>query len=98
MQKGTTPIHTFTLDIDTGTLKKARVIYAQSGKRVLVKEDGVLSGNTITVKLTQNDTFLFDHKKKVEIQVRALMHNGDTYNSDIYEETVERCLDTEVIR
>jgi hypothetical protein len=98
MQKGTTPIHTFTLEIDTGTLKKARVIYAQNGKRVLTKEDCTLLGNTITVKLSQADTFLFDHKKKVEIQIRALMHSGDTYNSDIFEETVERCLDTEVLR
>lgn len=97
MQKGTTPIHTFTLDIDTGTLKKTRVIYAQSGKRILVKEDGVLSGNTITIKLTQNDTFLFDHKKTVEIQVRGRTHGGDAYNSPIFVESVERCLDTEVI-
>ena len=100
MMRGTTPEHTFTLPVDTGTLKKVRVLYAQGGTKILTKEGTsvTLSGNTVKVRLTQADTFLFDHKKKVEIQVRALTYGGDALNSDIFEETVERCLDTEVIR
>ena len=98
--RGTTPEHTFTLPVDTGTLKSVRVIYAQGGNKIMTKEGTkiTLSGNTVKVRLTQADTFRFDHKKTVEIQVRALTNGGDVLNSEIFTETVERCLDTEVIR
>jgi hypothetical protein len=100
MMRGTTPEHTFTLSVDTGSLRNVRVIYVQGDKRIVAKEGNacILSGNTVKVKLTQEETFLFDHKKMVEIQVRALTKSGDALNSEIVTETVERCLDTEVIR
>ena len=98
--RGTTPKHTFTLDVDTATLKNARVVYVQGDEKILVKEKSacVMSGNTVTVRLSQEETFLFDHKKKMEYQLRALTHGGDALGSEIFEETVERCLDNEVIR
>ena len=97
MMRGTTTIHTFELDIDTDSLAKVRVVYSQNDKRILSKEDCQMDGNTIMVKLTQAETFLFDHKKPVEIQVRAKTKGGDVRNTDIYTVAVERCLDTEVI-
>ena len=97
MMRGTTPIHTFTVDIDTSSLAKVRVVYCQGNKRILAKEDCQMAGNTITVKLTQAETFLFEHNKPVEVQIRARTKGGEAHNSEIYTEPVERCLDTEVI-
>lgn len=98
MERGTTPVHTFTMPMDTGTLAKVRVIYVQNGKRVLTRDDGVLLGNAVSVRLTQSETFMFDHNKPVEIQVRALTKSGDVLNSEIYKVSVGKCLDTEVLR
>lgn len=100
MMRGTTPTHTFTMPVEGAVLKNVRIIYAQNEKRILVKEgsDCKIEGNTVTVKLSQADTFLFDCKKPVEIQLRALTHGGDALNSEIMKESVERCLDNEVIQ
>ena len=100
MIRGTTPEHTFTIPMDASTLKSVRVIYCQGGNKILVKEGSacVLTGNTVKVRLTQADTFLFDYKKEVEIQIRVMTNKGDVSNSEIITETVERCLETEVIR
>lgn len=99
MMRGTTPVHTFTLPISTEMVSNVRIIYAQSGEQVLVKEgkDCTLSGNEVTVRLTQAETFLFDCKKRVEIQLRVLTAGGDVLNSEIMEVIVARCLDNEVI-
>lgn len=99
MIRGTTPTHIFTLPFETKLISNIRIIYTQGGERILVKEIGdcQLDGSTVTVRLTQEETFRFDCNKYVEIQVRALTHGGDALNSEIYKTSVERCLDTEVI-
>jgi hypothetical protein len=98
MQKGTTPTHTFTLPFDASSMAKVRVIYSQNDRRILVKDNCTVSGATVTVQLSQADTYLFDHKKPVEIQLRLLTHGGGVMNSEIYKITADRCLDTEVFR
>jgi hypothetical protein len=100
MERGTTPTHTFTLPFAADTLKNVRIIYAQGGTRILTKEREActFSGNNVIVKLSQSETFLFDHNKPVEIQLRALTDEGDALNSKIYTVTAGRCLDTEAIR
>ena len=100
MRRGTTPTHTFTLPLDVSMLACVKVIYAQGGQVILEKEnDGcVLDGNTVTVKLTQEETFLFDcHKKTVQIQVRVLTLGGEALASDVLRVDVEKCLDDEVL-
>lgn len=100
MKRGTTPTHTFTLPFDTSLMSIVRVVYAQLGRVVLTKtgEDLSLSGNTVTVKLTQEDTLLFNCAHPVEIQIRVATLTGDVYNSDIVRTTVSRCLENEVLR
>lgn len=100
IERGTTPEHTFTLPLDVGTLKNARVVYVQGDEKVIEKEKDSLamSGNTVKVRLTQADTFALDHKKKVRYQLRALTYGGDALNSEIFEDTVGECIDNEVIR
>lgn len=97
--RGTTPTHIFTLPFEANLISSIRIIYTQGDEQILVKEvkDCQIDGNTVTVRLTQEETFLFDCKKYVEIQIRALTHSGDVLNSNIMKESVERCLDNEVI-
>ena len=100
MERGTTPTHTFTLPFAADTLKNVRIVYSQGGTRILAKEGDActLSENKVIVKLSQSETFLFDHKKPVEIQLRALDKAGDVRNSKIFTVSAGECLDTEVIR
>ena len=99
MKRGTTPTHIFTLPVDTGLLSNIRIIYAQHGNPILVKEGNScqLEDNTVTVKLSQEETFRFDHRTFVEIQLRALTKDGEAMNSDIIKADVYRCLDDEVL-
>lgn len=99
MMCGTTPTHTFTLPFDVDLIKSVRVIYAQDNQIVFVKntKDCTLANNTVTVKLTQKDTFAFDYKKSVEIQVRVLTVDGESLVSGIRCISVGRCLDKDVI-
>lgn len=99
MIRGTTPTHIFRLPFDTSLIDEVRIIYSQNDEQILVKEtvDCNLDGNTISVTLTQEDTFKFDCKKCVQIQVRVLTAGGEALASKIKHINVEKCLDNEVI-
>lgn len=99
MRRGTTPKHTFTLPFDTSAVAKARVIYAQGDVVKVVKKeaDCELSGNTISVKLTQADTLRLNHKLKTDIQVRVVTHDKDAFASDIITVSTKQCLSDEVL-
>lgn len=97
MIRGTTPLHTFTIPFNTELIDKVRVIYSQDGSPVLRKENCTLEGNSIKVKLTQEDTLSLSSNCAVEIQVRVLMHNGEAFASVPKKVAVERCLENEVL-
>ena len=67
MIRGTTPTHTFNIPFDTSMVKEVKILYAQDVVKILEKKNGdcVLAGQSISVTLTQEDTFLFDNKKPV---------------------------------
>ena len=87
LQRGTTPVHSFTLpdelkDVDFAALY---ITYRQDGKTVLEKdrnsisiEDGVAS-----VRLTQEETLLFSDRWKCHIQVRLRTSAGDALVSNV---------------
>ena len=99
IMQGTTPTHTFKLPFDTSTIKSARVIYSQFDQILFVREgaDITILDDGIETTLTQEETFLIDPSKIVEIQVRFVDHNNDAINSQIMRVSAERCLDTEVL-
>lgn len=97
MKRGTTPTHTFTLPFDTSIISKCRVIYSQNDDAKITKTDVTMSGNTVSVKLTQEDTFALECSKFVEIQLRVLTLGGEALNSDIIRVPVDRCLEDEVL-
>lgn len=99
MIRGTTPTHTFTLPFDTSLIKRVKITYAQDDKKFFCKEtdDCVLSGNIVTTKLTQEETFLLDCKKLVQIQIRVVTTAGEVLATDEMVVTVNKCLDDEVM-
>lgn len=104
MYRATTPTHTFTLEIDTSTCAEVLVTYKQ-GKVMLEKhyEDGnvpsgmTLNGNKVIIKLTQEETNLFAHSTKADVQLRALTTSGDVLTTKIFRIDVNRVLNDEVL-
>lgn len=99
MIKGTTPTYTFTLPFDTSIVNKVKITYAQDDVTTLEKytTDCTLNDETISVTLTQEDTFLFDCKKPLEIQIRILTSGGDVIASVPQTIGISKCLDNEVL-
>ena len=99
MRRGTTPTHAFTLPFAVDTVSNALIVYAQSGEEILRKtvHQCHMSENTISVDLTQEETFLFDCGKKVQIQVRVLTADGKALASNIIVADVDKCLSNEVL-
>lgn len=99
MRRGSTPTHTFTLPIGVDKIAKLRITYAQLGRIVLTKteEDVTISGNTVSVQLTQSETLAFRDNRDVEIQIKALTKGGESLVSEIWRVDAGRCLDDEVM-
>lgn len=100
MVQGTTPIHKFTLPFDTVNVEKVRITYAQIERVIFAKElpDCECEGNTITVRLTQEDTLSLNARRDVQIQVRILTKDGESLVSSIKTVSIDKCLDREVLQ
>jgi hypothetical protein len=100
MRRYETPTHNIELPFDTNIIAKARLVYSQNDVQILVKElsDCQCKGNTLSVRLTQEETALFDCKKMfVEVQLHILTTGNDSIVSDIEKVPVDKCLDNEVL-
>ena len=78
MIQGTTPKHTFNLDIKTELIDKLRISYEQNGKIILSKEkkDCTIGESAISTSLTQEETLKFDAPGNARIQLHATTTNG----------------------
>ena len=96
---GTTPTHIFNIPFDTSLVDEVKITYAQEDEIVLIKgtSDCVLDTTTIKVTLSQKDTFLFDSKKSVQVQLRILTKSGEALASVVEHIGVSKCLDNEVL-
>ena len=96
---GTTPTHTFNIPFGTSIISRVRVVYSQNDEVVLTKteKDCSFEDNILRVTLTQGDTFKFNHKHPVEIQLRVLTASGSVLASVPKKIGVTKCLETEVI-
>ena len=99
MRQGTTPKHIFTTNIDASVIKSLRIIYAQVDNVLFVKrtEECVLTGNTIEVSLSQEETLKVDETEYVQIQLHVLTQNDEAITSDIMLVWPEKLLSKEVI-
>lgn len=100
MMQGTTPVNIFTIPFEKSEIKNLSVVYAQSNKVIIKKKmrDCELNDNEIIVRLSQEDTFAFDDRLRVKIQVRVLTNDGESYVSDPIYVDVSECLDDEVLK
>ena len=78
IRRGTTPSHAFRIGIDTETLDKIEITYAQRGDVKITKteDDAVISENRIAVSLTQEETFRLSCDVPVSIHVRVKRSDG----------------------
>ena len=99
MIRGTTPTHEFVLPFDTSMCAQIKIIYAQDDKVILEKTASQceMNGNNVSVKLSQEETFKFDCKKAVQIQVRVLTLGNEALTSSIKLVDVDKCLENEVL-
>lgn len=96
---GTTPTHLFHCSVDPAEFAVIRAVYKQNGKEILRKntEDFRTEGQVLSVTLTQEETFLFDHAVPVSIQLRIKTYNGKVIKSNIMTLTPSECFDCEVL-
>ena len=88
MFRGTTPTLEFEIPFDTSLIDELFVTITQANVVTVEKDRSQceLSGNVITVKLTQKDTLIFKNKYfggAARLQVRIKMLNGEALASDI---------------
>lgn len=99
MRRGTTPIHTFSTDIDLTDAEAIYITYKQSGQTVMEKtaEDITITEDSLTVKLTQEETLAFALGKPVEMQIRARFADGTAVASQIMRTKADAILKEGVI-
>jgi hypothetical protein len=99
MIRGTTPTHVFNIPFDTSLVDEVKITYAQDDEIIFVKHtpECTLGDKSISVTLTQSETFLFDHKKSAQIQIRILTKSGEAFASILEKVGVSKCLDDEVL-
>lgn len=98
MIKGTTPSFTFKLPFNTELLTNAKVTLRQ-GDIYLEKKlcDCETTENLLTVRLTQEETFLFACRSVINVQLRVLTRNGDALATPVFDVYAKQCLDEEVL-
>ena len=100
MRKGTTPTLTFELppDVPVAEIANAKVTLCQGDVRLEKKLcDCQTSENTLSVKLTQEETLLFACRSRLRFQLRVLTVGGDALATDVMEMFVHELLDEEVL-
>lgn len=85
MYRGTTPTHTFATDIDLTLAEVIYITYEQQGKELIEKEkeDITVESDSLTIKLTQEETLAFDTIADVKIQIRVRFPDGTALASNI---------------
>lgn len=98
MRKGTTPTLTFKIPFEVSMLKNAKATFRQGDIQLEKKlGDFETTENTLTIRLTQEETFLFRSDTQIKVQLRVVTLNGDALASDIFNIFVSECLDNEVL-
>ena len=84
--RGTTPTHTFKLPFDVGIVKKAKITYKYGDSVILKKNtnDCTLEGNTISVKLTREETIKFPDDAIVKVQLEIETNAANCLKTVVY--------------
>lgn len=109
MYRATTPTHSFIFDIDPdATFKTILITYAQDSDIVIEKGKSDLTFSTTTdrsgktlyvasLRLTQEESNLFDADRNVVVQIRALTYNNEAVAFNKITVAVRNVLNDEVL-
>lgn len=99
MRRGTTPTHTFNTDIDLSEASVIWLTYKQGNNTLLTKEmpDMTITTESISVKLTQEETLMFNRNNTVRMQIRARFPDGSAIASNVIQTPVAAILREGVI-
>lgn len=99
MIRGTTPEHIIKPPVAASLIKSVRFTYEQDGNTVVEKTeaDCTITDESISVRLTQEDTLRFEESKTVSVQIRILTTGGEVMASEIKSLTVKKTLNDEVL-
>ena len=105
MYRATTPIHTFTLPIETSDCKEIQVTYKQCGVTLIkhyqdntLPSGMTLDGSQVIIRLTQEETKKFAQGKEANVQVRVLTTSDDAMASKIFKLVVNDVLNEEILQ
>lgn len=99
MRMGEDWAHEFTLPFDAALVRKAEIVYAQQWERVITKTeaDCSLTGNTVQLTVTAEETMRLNHKKSLQVQAQFLLLGGKRVRTDIYIVNVDPVLSKVVL-
>ena len=96
MRRGTTPTIVFHLPFNVSEIRNVEVYFAQNDELLVEKgkEECVLSGTTLAVTLTQEETLRFDSEDngKIEMQLRFVYNDGAVEATTIVKEKAKKRL------
>lgn len=100
MTRGTTPLHTFTLPKDVSEYSNFIITYRQNSGTVLEKkpEQCLVEGKEIKVRLTQEETLLFDSGQKAFVQIRVINEEGVAEASGVFSFPVNSVLNETILQ
>lgn len=105
MYRATTPTHTYKLPIQTSDCKIIKVIYKQGETKIIkyymdnIEADGMtLDGDKVIIKLTQEETLMFNAKEPVRAQIRVLTNDDDAFASRRFRIAVNETQDEEILK
>ena len=78
MIRGTTPTITYNFPFAVSGISKIRIYFLQGKDTILTKNenDCTISGQSVSVTLTEEETYMFNAKKRVETKSRFLLSDG----------------------
>lgn len=80
MIRGTTPTITYNFPFAVNTITKFRMYFIQGNETLITKKETddamTFSGQSVSVKLTQQETYGFTAKKRLETKARYLLTDG----------------------
>lgn len=99
MIRGTTPTLEFKLPISVADIADAYVSFAQQGEVLIDKQLAECScgTDTLTVRLTQEDTLKLEAGQPTEMQIRVKKKDGNALASQIMKVNTDRILRDGVI-
>ena len=104
MFRATTPTHTFTLEINTSTCSEVLCTYKQDDvvlnkhyENETLPSGMTFDGKKVIIKLTQEETLMFEEGKTAYVQLRVMTTSGDVLATKKFEVVVNEVLNDEVL-